>query len=236
MATKRTGEFESVEVPFDDHSIRACESDGVVWVALKPLCERFGLDYQFECDFLAAEDWATPQRIRKVGPAKGGQRPLWIDLDALSFWLKTIEPTEVGDAASLDTLVAYREHACGSLQEHFFGKPGSRKWKDRAKPDAATIATPLISSHAKRIAALEACVAAYEATFAEIKKTIVVLARFLRELPRGATAQARRFERRLVALDQHLDRLRDIERTKTQRNPRRNSAPTPSKMRAISRS
>jgi hypothetical protein len=82
--------------------------------------------------------------------------------------------------------VAYREHACRTLHEHFFGKPRLQQRKARAKPAAATVAASLTSNHAKRIIALEASVAAYEATFAEIKRTFELLARVLPEFPRGA--------------------------------------------------
>lgn len=110
-------------VPFHGDEIVAVQGPDGVFVAVKPICERFGLAWPPQYRKLSdpKNDWGVTQTV--IPSAGGTQETVVLALLDVPLWLATIHPAKVAEAHR-ERLVLYRREAKRVLFEHFFGARG----------------------------------------------------------------------------------------------------------------
>jgi hypothetical protein len=123
-----------VEVPFYDGAIASGTADDDVWVALRPACERIGIGYKAQHEWLGTRDWQTVRKFRTV-TADGRQREMvCISLETLSGWLLNINANDARHARIREKLIACQKDACHVMGDHYPGRP-------RGAPRPTTVPT-----------------------------------------------------------------------------------------------
>jgi hypothetical protein len=108
-----------IEVPFRASTINTIQVNGVIHVAMRPICEDIGLDWaaqtvklnkvrmRFNCCEITTV--ASDGRLRSL---------LCIPLRKLNGWLFSVNPEKVRPEIR-DNLIAYQEECFGVLYDHF---------------------------------------------------------------------------------------------------------------------
>lgn len=111
------------EIPFHNQSIPAYQNeDGEAYVALKPICENIGIDFNGQYQRLKRAEWATMCMTHTVG-ADGKTRDMTaIDRQTFTMWLATIDTPRIKDEDAKRLVVLYQREAAKVLEQHFFGK------------------------------------------------------------------------------------------------------------------
>lgn len=106
-----------ISVPFHGDTITAIETPDGVMVAVKPICERLGIDWKSQHRKLASETrWGMV--IMWIPSAGGMQETTCIPVSLLAAWLFTIHPNKVKPEVR-EGLEQYQAEAAQVLDRHF---------------------------------------------------------------------------------------------------------------------
>lgn len=106
-------------IPFHGTNIIATEINGVPHVAVKPICEAIGIDWEGQRQKINRQPWATTF-ITKVVAEDGKRRDMtMIDRKAFTMWLATIETSRLKNEQAKDLLIAYQREAADALDQYF---------------------------------------------------------------------------------------------------------------------
>lgn len=145
------------------------------WVAIRPVCDRLGIDPDGQRRKLDQAEWAVTELKSATGADGKGYRMVMLDADHLPMWLATIQPSRVSEAAR-PVLVAYQREAAKALRDYFYAGGAINP---RATEDQLTRVIGHAQAQAGVLAALRGIV---DPKHLEAKAR-VVLARALGEAP-----------------------------------------------------
>lgn len=102
---------------------RVGEDPARTFVAVRPICRHLGLSSQMQSRRIQDHPVLAARVFTFTLPSDGGnQATLCLRLDALNFWLATIQPHDVRrDPQTTALLVAYQRECADALYRHFFG-------------------------------------------------------------------------------------------------------------------
>ncbi|UXE05014.1 antirepressor [Gordonia phage Lton] len=111
---------ELVRIPIPGAEPILALSDGArQWVAVRPMCERLGIDVDGQRRKLDQAEWACTE-LKSVHDASGRlQQMVMLDADHVPMWLGTIQTNRVNEAAR-PTLIAYQREAARALRDYFY--------------------------------------------------------------------------------------------------------------------
>ena len=108
-------------IKFHDAELTGVETNGEIFIALKPICEAIGIDWERQRERLNEHPiLGKVPAIQGVPSAGGMQETLCLPLDFIPGWLFTINPNQVSEAAR-PTLLLFQEHCFKALRDYFFG-------------------------------------------------------------------------------------------------------------------
>lgn len=118
-----------VTVTYRGRELLAFKTATVVLVALKPIVEGMGLDWEAQRQRVRRDPVLSKgTSIIKVPFGPGGpQSMLFLRLDLVNGWLFTIDSTRIRNADLRRTVQVYQEECYKVLYEHFSGKRLSRQ-------------------------------------------------------------------------------------------------------------
>lgn len=124
-----------VTVEFRQDTLFAVERDDGVYVALKPICDRLGVEWRKQRERIQRDPILAEGSTMVVLPSPGGpQETLCIKLELVNGWLFGIDENRVKPEAR-DLVLAYKRECYAVLHRHFYG----RGVADRHEPlDAST--------------------------------------------------------------------------------------------------
>lgn len=112
---------EVVRVPFHGDEILSVVEDGVMYVAVKPICERLGLDWRSQHRKLSSDPRRWGMVILWIPSAGGTQETTCIPLTKFFAWLVTLHPNKVAPEVR-PALELYQAEADEVLFRHFTGQ------------------------------------------------------------------------------------------------------------------
>jgi len=102
-------------IKFHDAELTGVETNGEIFIALKPICEAIGIDWERQRERLNEHPiLGKVPAIQGVPSAGGMQETLCLPLDFIPGWLFTINPNQVSEAAR-PTLLLFQEHCFKAL-------------------------------------------------------------------------------------------------------------------------
>lgn len=107
-------------VPFRSETLTLIEQDGEPFVAIKPICERLGIDPKSQRNKINADFGRWGGVIITLPSAGGAQETLCIPISKIFGWLATISPSKVAVEAR-DTLTSYQNECDSVLAAYFYG-------------------------------------------------------------------------------------------------------------------
>lgn len=115
---------ETVSIDFYGNSIVAVLKDGVPYVAMKPICENIGLQWEPQRKRIQRTPALAEGASMMEVPSEGGlQQTVCLPLDMLNGWLFGIDVNRVKPELK-DKLIRYQKECYGVLFKHFFKKQG----------------------------------------------------------------------------------------------------------------
>jgi P22_AR N-terminal domain len=109
-----------IEVPFNGETVLLFDADGEPFVPIKPLSERFGIDWKSQHRKLATAKTRYGMVILMIPSAGGDQETTCIPLRKLPSWIYSIHPNKVAEALR-PTLIRYQEECDDVLWQHWSG-------------------------------------------------------------------------------------------------------------------
>lgn len=112
-------------IPFHGANIMVQPGDTpeTTMVAMKPVVEGMGLDWSYQFRKLKDHPVLSKGVAVIAIPSEGGlQESVALPLNRLHFWLATIHPSRIDDAAVRERVIVYQEEAADILFDHFFGR------------------------------------------------------------------------------------------------------------------
>lgn len=109
---------EVVKVPFHGDEILSVIEDGVMYVAVKPICDRLGLAWQPQHRKLSGDPKRWGITILWIPSAGGEQETTCIPLTKFFAWLVTLHPNKVAPEVR-PALELYQAEADDVLYRHF---------------------------------------------------------------------------------------------------------------------
>lgn len=164
---------ELVSIDFHGDSILATRiANGSILVAVRRICESFGLTFQSQSTKLRKADWAGVTNI--VTPDARGldQETLMIPVDRLPMWMVTISPNKIRPELR-EKLIAYQTEAADVLAQYFMPSD-----PPPAVPPSVPAVLPTGSSTAEQLAGLDLI----DAMVARIRGVVVAQAEQERRL------------------------------------------------------
>lgn len=123
-STFRSSPLPLVRVPFHGEEVLAVYLDGEVWVALRPMCERFGVSMQGQLAKAKNKDWICVKEIFTQMPGDDQCRAIvCMSLRSLAGWLLSLNANKVKPEVR-DALVRYQFECADVLYKHFFHQGG----------------------------------------------------------------------------------------------------------------
>lgn len=108
------------EIPFRGQIILAQQDgDGVVRVALKPVCENLNLDYSAQYRRLQRQGWATIAIMATVGTDGRNRDMVTIDRRTFTMWLATIDTARIKNPQAKQLILTYQNEAADALDAYF---------------------------------------------------------------------------------------------------------------------
>lgn len=141
---------ELIEVPFHGDNLLLFERDGEPFVAIKPICERLGLDWKSQHRKLndPENDWGI--HLMTIPTAGGPQEMTCLTLMDFPLWLTSMSPSRVPDEDTRARLVLYRREAKRALWAHFF--TGESQRSEAKQVEISELKAMLARSHAQLLA------------------------------------------------------------------------------------
>lgn len=108
------------EIPFHGQIILAQQDgDGVVRVALKPVCENLALDYSAQYRRLQRQGWSTIAIMATVGADGRNRDMVTIDRRTFTMWLATIDTARIKNPQTKQLILTYQNEAADALDAYF---------------------------------------------------------------------------------------------------------------------
>ncbi len=110
------------EIPFHNQFISAYRNeDGEAYVALKPICENMGIDFNGQYQRLKRAEWAVMCMTHTTGADGKTYDMVAIDRQTFTMWLATIDTPRIRNEEAKRLVVLYQQEAAKVLEQHFFG-------------------------------------------------------------------------------------------------------------------
>ena len=107
-------------IPFHGTNIIATEINGVPHVAVKPICETFGINANGQVQRVKRQPWASTCITHVQLPGDTQSREVtFIDRKTFTMWLATIETSRLKNEQAKDLLIAYQREAADALDQYF---------------------------------------------------------------------------------------------------------------------
>lgn len=113
---------EIVRVPFHGDEVHAIQQGEDVWVPLKRVCERLGLDANGQRQRLSRQPWARACVMHAQDASGRNQEVFCLHLDCVPMWLATIQTSRVSPEHRAK-LALYQRECARVLRDHFFRAP-----------------------------------------------------------------------------------------------------------------
>lgn len=109
-----------ITVNFRNDTLFAVEREDGVFIALKPICDRLGLDWAAQLQRLKGDEILTEGMVVTTIPSsKGPQETTCLRLDLVNGWLFTISDKRVKPECR-EIVLAYKRECYAVLFEHFY--------------------------------------------------------------------------------------------------------------------
>lgn len=122
--------FDLINIPFEDQIIPAFkDSSGIVWVALKPICDNLGIDHEGQRQKLKVAAWSLTclKQVTRNSNDFDGYRMMFIDRKTLIMWLATITTSRIKNDDSRRLIEDYQIKIADVLEDYFFPKSEQRQ-------------------------------------------------------------------------------------------------------------
>lgn len=111
-----------ISVQFNNQSLFATLIDSVPYVAMKPICENIGLNWDSQRQRIQRHPILSKGTVMITAPSKGGlQEMLMLPLKMLNGWLFGVDSTRVKPEIR-DAVIKYQEECFDVLANHFMPK------------------------------------------------------------------------------------------------------------------
>lgn len=127
-----------ITVNFRGDDLYGFENDDGTFVALKPIVESMGMDWNGQYQRVKRDPILSEGMCVMHTPfGRGGaQEAVCLKLDLVNGWLFTIDSSRIKDEAVRDKVLVYQRECYGVLHKHFYGRSaGERREAIEAKPN-----------------------------------------------------------------------------------------------------
>lgn len=108
-----------IEIPFHNTTIAAAIIDDVAHVALRPLCESMGIQFEAQHKRLGRTAWASMSVMDMVA-ADGRRREMaMIDRRTFTMWLATIDAKRLKNPSAKEMVETFQNEAAAALDAYF---------------------------------------------------------------------------------------------------------------------
>lgn len=109
-------------INFNNQQLLTVEKDGIKYVAVKPICENLGLDWDSQRTKIKNNHILNEGAVIITFPSEGGpQQTVCLPIDMINGWLFTINPNKVSE--EIRPLVIYYQKECYRALFEFWNKP-----------------------------------------------------------------------------------------------------------------
>lgn len=130
-------------IPFRDDTLFAVEDGETIHVAVKPICDRLGLDWRGQRQRIQRTPALAKGGCMMHLPSPGGtQETLCLRLDLVNGWLFGIDAERVAPEAR-DRVLAYQDECFAALFRHFYGDRQSVHKMDTSREPAREEPVPV---------------------------------------------------------------------------------------------
>lgn len=113
-----------IPVEFHGDVLWAQEVEGVVYVALKPVCESLSIDWEGQRQRIERDPVLVEGACMIKAPSRGGEQDtLCLPLPLLNGWLFGIDAGRIKDPDIRERIIAYKRECYDVLHRHFHRKP-----------------------------------------------------------------------------------------------------------------
>ncbi|MFC6492490.1 phage antirepressor N-terminal domain-containing protein [Ancylobacter dichloromethanicus] len=113
--------------------------DGVIYVVIKPICDRLGIDWRNQLQRIKRDAVLSEGVVIITTPTLGGMQEMnALRLDLVNGWLFGIDEGRVKDEETRNRILMYRRECYRVLFEHFFGATAAT----RHPHDGGTLPAP----------------------------------------------------------------------------------------------
>lgn len=156
-----------VEIPFHNQVIPAYQNkDGEAHVALKPICENMGIDFNGQYQRLKRVEWTTMCMTHTVGADGKIRDMVAIDRQTFTMWLATIDTSRIKNETAKHLVILYQREAAKALDAYFNEGGAIRVREEDTDADimarALVIANKTLERREQRIREMETKVAELE--------------------------------------------------------------------------
>ena len=126
-------------ISFNDQSLTAINQNQTIYVAMKPICENIGLDWEAQRQKIKRNHILNSVAFMLKATAKDGKsyETMCLPLGFLSGWLMSVEVNRVNPEIR-DTLIQYQLKCYDVLHQHFMPHQAIYPKPTRALPDGLT--------------------------------------------------------------------------------------------------
>ncbi|GGF56597.1 hypothetical protein GCM10007301_15340 [Azorhizobium oxalatiphilum] len=127
-------------VEFHGDTLFAVEKDGEMFIAIKPICERLGIDWSKQLQRIKRDALLSEGMAIMAIPSPGGsQETTCLRLDLVHGWLFTIDESRVKDEETRQRVLVYKRECYAVLFQHFHGE--NRRASSAGADDASELAS-----------------------------------------------------------------------------------------------
>ena len=109
-------------INFNNQQLLTVEKDGVKYVAVKPICENLGIDWDSQRTKIKNNHILNEGAVIITFPSEGGpQQTTCLPIDMINGWLFTISPNKVSE--EIRPVVLYYQRECYRVLFEFWNKP-----------------------------------------------------------------------------------------------------------------
>lgn len=106
-------------IPFHGSMLVAQRIDGEPAVAVKPICENIGVDFNSQLKRLKKAPWATVVIMTTVGADGKNREMVGINRKTLVMWLATIDASRLKNETAKNMVVTYQRECAEALDAYF---------------------------------------------------------------------------------------------------------------------
>lgn len=116
-----------VTVDFRSDTLVAVERDDGVFVAVKPICDTLGVNWNKQLLRIKRDSILSEGMTIMVIPStQGAQETTLLRLDLVNGWLFTLDENRVRDEATRQRVLTYKRECYAVLFRHFYGRTVER--------------------------------------------------------------------------------------------------------------